>query len=82
MKREKKADCTFFSNVECEYWPCHGLEDQNCLFCYCPLYAFDCGGDFTLTHGVKDCSACLKVHEAGGYEFVTRELRRRFPMKD
>jgi Zn-finger protein len=79
--REKKADCTFFSNVECEYWPCHGLEDQNCLFCYCPLYAFDCGGDFTLTHGVKDCSACLKVHEAGGYEFVTSELRRRFPLK-
>jgi Zn-finger protein len=80
--RDKKADCTFFSNVECEYWPCHGLEDQNCLFCYCPLYAFDCGGNFTLTHGVKDCSACLKVHEAGGYEFVTRELRRRYPMKD
>ena len=80
--RDKKADCTFFSNVECEFWPCHGLEGQNCLFCYCPLYPFDCGGDFTLTHGVKDCSACRKVHDEGGYEFVTRELRKRYVPKE
>lgn len=29
----------FFENRECKYFPCHkGLEDFNCLFCYCPLY--------------------------------------------
>ena len=29
----------FFENKECKYFPCHeGLEDFNCLFCYCPLY--------------------------------------------
>ena len=29
----------FFSNRECQYYPCHeGIEEMNCLFCYCPLY--------------------------------------------
>ena len=33
---------SFFSNRECEYFPCHkgaDPENFNCLFCYCPLYA-------------------------------------------
>ena len=33
---------SFFSNKECEYFPCHqgaDPENFNCLFCYCPLYA-------------------------------------------
>ncbi|MBP8030977.1 MAG: metal-binding protein, partial [Acetobacterium sp.] len=32
----------FFQHRDCEYFPCHqadDLEDFNCLFCYCPLYA-------------------------------------------
>jgi len=50
----------FFQNSKCEYFPCHkGVkeEDFNCLFCYCPLYMLgeDCGGNFTYTHGIKDC---------------------------
>ncbi len=81
MTRDGKADCTFFSNDECEFWPCHGLEGQNCLFCYCPLYPFECGGDFVLTAGVKDCSACAIVHAPGGYEFVQEGLRRAYPGK-
>ena len=29
----------FFENRACKYFPCHkGLENLNCLFCYCPLY--------------------------------------------
>lgn len=31
----------YFSNRECEYFPCHkgaDPENFNCLFCYCPLY--------------------------------------------
>lgn len=29
----------FFFNRECQYYPCHeGIEEMNCLFCYCPLY--------------------------------------------
>ena len=51
------------------YFPCHegvDLDEFNCLFCYCPLYALgsDCGGDFSYTDdGVKDCSACTLPHE-------------------
>lgn len=67
---------TFFSNTACRYFPCHGgaePKDFNCLFCYCPLYALGdgCGGNFSYTgSGVKDCSACLLPHTAGGYERV------------
>ena len=49
----------FFSNKECEYFPCHAGADPenfNCLFCYCPLYALGdkCGGNFRMTEtGIK-----------------------------
>ena len=37
----------FFSNIFCQHYPCHDIENQNCLFCFCPLYHMeDCGGDF------------------------------------
>ena len=32
----------FFENKDCGYFPCHkGLEDFNCLFCYCPMYTLE-----------------------------------------
>lgn len=52
----------YFSNRECEYFPCHKGADQenfNCLFCYCPLYVLGdrCGGKFVyLPNGYKDPS--------------------------
>ena len=78
----KKKSCggrghTFFSNRECEYFPCHATEDPdnfNCLFCYCPLYALGrrCGGGFAyLENGRKDCSKCLFPHLRENYEKVT-----------
>lgn len=67
----------YFENRSCEYWPCHELERINCLFCFCPLYPADCGGNWTLTEtGVKDCSACAVPHGAGGYEYVMKRLSR------
>jgi len=70
----------FFQNTACEYFPCHQGADPaafNCLFCYCPLYFLDgCGGDWTLTHGVKDCTACLRPHRPGGYDDILTRLRR------
>lgn len=78
MQSDKKADCSYFSNEGCEFYPCHGIEGQNCLFCYCPLYAFECGGNFRMTGGVKDCSACAIVHEPGGYEYVQKRLKERY----
>ena len=58
----------FFSNKECEYFPCHAGADPenfNCLFCYCPLYALGdkCGGNFRMTEtGIKDCTNCQLPH--------------------
>ena len=29
----------FFANKACRFYPCHkGIEELNCLFCFCPLY--------------------------------------------
>lgn len=67
----------FFENRACEYWPCHDLDRMNCLFCFCPLYPSDCGGNWSITEGgVKDCSACAVPHADGGYDYVTERLSR------
>ncbi len=58
----------FFTNKDCEYFPCHKTDnpnDFNCLFCFCPLYALgkNCGGNFSiLENGIKDCSKCMLPH--------------------
>lgn len=71
-----KNSFRFFSNHECEYFPCHDGGDPerfNCLFCYCPLYTLGsrCGGSFRiLENGVKDCSACLLPHSPQGYDHI------------
>lgn len=74
-----KNNYSFFTNLDCEYYPCHDLpsgEVLNCLFCYCPLYPYlDCGGDYILlTDGIKDCSECTLVHGPFGYEHATKFL--------
>ena len=70
----------FFQNRECEYFPCHCVEDPerfSCLFCYCPLYALGdrCGGCFTYTQdGIKDCSGCLRPHRRENYESICQKM--------
>lgn len=67
----------FFQNRECEYFPCHRVEDPdrfNCLFCYCPLYALGkrCGGHYRYSEkGYKDCTGCAFPHMPENYEKVT-----------
>ena len=37
----------FFQHKACEFFPCHETKDIdnfNCLFCYCPLYAKTAAG--------------------------------------
>ena len=74
------ANYQFFQNKECEYFPCHkGAQEEtfNCLFCYCPLYAFGdgCGGNFSYTEeGIKDCSACLVPHRKENYERILEKF--------
>ena len=44
---------SYFSHKECEYFPCHkgaDVNNFNCLFCYCPLYALGdkCGRGYNI----------------------------------
>ena len=68
----------FFTNKECEYYPCHDLMNINCLFCFCPLYYLDnCGGIYTvLEDGMKDCSKCIIPHSENGYDYIIKKLMR------
>ena len=76
-KREQGGHFQFFSNRECEYFPCHPTDDPenfNCLFCYCPLYALgdQCGGNFTYIGDLcKDCSNCMLPHVRENYWYIT-----------
>lgn len=72
----------FFSNKDCEYFPCHKTgkpEEFNCLFCYCPLYFFEkCGGRYRmLDSGVKDCTECMIPHSPKGYDHIVSKLKER-----
>ncbi|MBR6230927.1 MAG: metal-binding protein [Lachnospiraceae bacterium] len=67
----------FFENRSCEYFPCHeGLENFNCLFCYCPMYWFkECLGDpkFIKTKEgkiIKACTDCTFPHVPEHYDAV------------
>lgn len=71
----------FNQNTKCEYYPCHKGADKetfNCLFCYCPLYMLEdeCGGDFKVTKGVKDCWGCTKPHDEEGYAFIMSKMKK------
>ncbi len=71
----------FFSNKECEYFPCHNVKNPdefNCLFCYCPLYTLgdQCGGNFKYTDtGIKDCSDCMIPHSKGAYDYIINKSK-------
>lgn len=71
----------FFQNSVCEFFPCHNAVDKqefNCLFCYCPLYMLknECGGDFKVTNGVKDCSDCTKPHDLDSYAYIMSGMKK------
>ena len=71
----------FFQNRECEYFPCHkvdNIDDFNCLFCYCPLYHLGkgCGGNYTYTDkGIKSCVNCNRPHIRDNYEDIVKNLK-------
>lgn len=73
----------FFENRECEYFPCHeGLEDFNCLFCYCPMYNLKvCPGkpEFLEVNGkmIKSCVNCTFPHRPENYYTIIDLLKDR-----
>lgn len=72
---------SFFTNRECEYYPCHELADEkfSCMFCYCPLYDMeDCGGTYTYTEkGAKNCKNCTFPHDRDNYGKVIKKLKEK-----
>lgn len=74
------AHYKFNQNKKCEYFPCHegvAQDKFNCLFCYCPLYMLEdqCGGNFRINKGVKDCSKCTKPHDENGFDFIMSKMK-------
>ncbi|MCR5053706.1 MAG: cysteine-rich small domain-containing protein [Lachnospiraceae bacterium] len=77
----------FFSNKECEYYPCHESgEDINCLFCYCPLYLYECPGNYRITEKdgkkIKNCRECTFPHEKENFEKVIAILKGKPKLKE
>lgn len=74
----------YFENRECEFYPCHGIENINCLFCFCPLYNIeDCGGNAecikdSMGREIKDCSNCVFPHIKENYDHVIKKLEKPF----
>lgn len=73
-----KHSYRFFRNLDCEYFPCHRVKDEenfNCLFCYCPLYFLqECGGNHFDNKGIKDCTNCLIPHGPKGYDYINNKI--------
>lgn len=81
-----KNSYQFFQNRECEYFPCHVVEDVgtfNCLFCYCPLYLQEkCIGNASYIldaqgQKIKDCSNCTVPHHAENYNKILNKLQKK-----
>lgn len=77
-----KNSSRFFANRECEYYPCHqGIEEMNCLFCFCPFYLREkCPGKprYFEKNGkkIKDCTACTFPHQPESYDVIIEWLRK------
>ncbi len=70
----------FNQHLKCEFFPCHkGVEKDvfNCLFCYCPLYLLkdECGGDYQMNNGIKDCTHCKKPHDENSYAYIMSKMK-------
>lgn len=81
MRKYETDNYKFNQHRQCEYFPCHqGVEEDqfNCLFCYCPLYMLgnQCGGNFKVGSGIKDCSSCIKPHDENSYNFVMSKIKK------
>ena len=76
-----KNSFRYFENRECKYYPCHnGMEEMNCLFCYCPLYFLpDCPGTREQIEKdgkiIQSCLNCDYPHRPENYGNMMRFLK-------
>ena len=78
-----KNSSKYFENRECEYYPCHDSEHINCLFCFCPMYAYaECPGNPSWKDWngkkIKDCTDCTFPHDGRNYELIMGFLKEHF----
>ena len=72
----------FYTNKECEYYPCHPVpEGTSSTACSATARFYmlgrKCGGNFTyLESGVKDCSKCLVPHRRENYGFIADSFQK------
>lgn len=68
----------FYRNTDCKYFPCHKVKNDesfNCMFCYCPLYFLEeCGGNYEINYGIKDCTNCFIPHGPKGYDYINNKI--------
>ena len=73
----------YFENRACKYYPCHeGIEELNCLFCYCPLYSHEhCPGTYEYIdvpgRKIKSCMDCTFPHRAENYDVIIQFLSKK-----
>ena len=71
----------FFKNLDCKFYPCHsGVDELNCLFCYCPMYGLkNCPGNpvYIERDGrqIKKCTDCNYPHVPENYDNVMKVLK-------
>jgi Zn-finger protein len=71
----------FFKNKDCRFYPCHkGIEEINCLFCYCPFYTWrECPGKpvYKERDGkrLKICTGCVFPHRPENYDIIIQYLK-------
>ena len=68
-------------NKECEYFPCHNIDNLQCDFCYCPLYPCydkrvrgkiiknDKGED------IWDCKDCVILHKKQNVNLIIEMIK-------
>ncbi|MGN0349305.1 MAG: cobyrinate a,c-diamide synthase [Roseburia sp.] len=81
MEAKVKSSHRFFENKACKYFPCHkGVEEFNCLFCFCPLYhKKNCPGNPQYTEKerkrIKVCTNCTFPHQPENYDRILQILK-------
>jgi len=84
--RKMENSYKYFENRACKYFPCHKDYEQqglNCLFCYCPMYAYkDCLGNPLFKENskgmlMKHCEDCEYPHKPENYERIMEFLKER-----
>jgi hypothetical protein len=65
---------SFFQHRECEFFPCHQDNNQNCLFCYCPLFNTEECVKLDVNN-INKCCYCKFPHIKNNYNKIIKKLK-------